>query len=337
MRRISRFQTLRFGLIVVAVAISVVAAASAQAPTSNYQLVEGWPQLPPGEEFGTISGVDGDAKGNVYAFRRNDSAVLVFDASGKFLNKWSAGTTLAHTIRIDREGFLWVTDRDGDEVKKFRTDGTLLMTIGAPGKPFNGPDMFHGPADVLVTANGDIYIADGYWNSRIVKFNKDGKYIKSLGNGPGRGAGQFGIPHTMVQDSQGRLIVSDRCDLPRGPNDERRVNPGCTDIRLQFLDLDGKVLTQHLDYHPNGLAMSIVGDLIYASTTGREGRKGEIVILNSRTGEIVDAFPSAAATHALAVDKSGDNIYVGDMGKFEPGKRVGSGGSVRRFTRKPGT
>jgi DNA-binding beta-propeller fold protein YncE len=305
-----------------------------QAPAGAYRLVENWPQLPPGEQFGTVSGVEVDAKGDVYALRRNDGAVLKFDPSGKFLGEWKTGAALAHNIRIDRDGFLWMTDRDGGEVKKFRTDGTLLMTIGEPGKPFNGPDIFQGPADVLVTANGDFFVADGYWNSRIVKFDKTGKFLKIIGNGPGRAPGQIGLPHVLGQDTQGRILVSDRCDRPRGPSDERRMNPDCTDIRIQFFDVNGKLLDQHLDVEPNGTAMTVVGDTIYASTSSGSGKGTDLVILSARTGKKVDSFPIVGGAHSLAVDKTGDNIYLADMGKFEPGKRYGNGGALRRYSRR---
>jgi DNA-binding beta-propeller fold protein YncE len=342
MERKGQFHTVWFRLLLLTMGIGVtqvpytVAAVSPQAPAATYHLDEHWPEVPPGEQFGTIPGVAVAANGDVYAFRRNDGNILHFDASGKFLGEWNTGATLGHTIRIDGDGFLWLSDFHGNEVKKFRTDGTLVMTIGAPEKPFNGPDILHGPDDVLVTANGDFYISDGYWNSRIVKFDKDGKFLKILGNGPGRAPGQLGLPHNVVQDSEGRILVSDRCDRPRGPDDERRVNPGCTDLRIQFFDVDGRLLDHHLDVTPTGLGMTIAGDLLYATTTASSGKGTEVVILNTRTGKKIDSFPIVGAIHSLAVDKSGENIYLADMGPFDPGKRVGSKGGIRRYARKSG-
>jgi DNA-binding beta-propeller fold protein YncE len=306
-------------------------AVDAQAPAATYQLVENWAQLPAGQQFGSISGVAVDSKGVVYALRRNDGQVLIVDASGHFLGSWKTGAQLDHNIRIDRDGFLWMTDRDGGEVKKFRTDGSLLLAIGTMGKPFNGPDIFHGPTDVLVTVNGDFFVSDGYWNSRVVKFNKDGKYLSEFGR-PGRAPGQIGLPHVLGQDSQGRLVVSDRCDRPGlGPSDERRVNPGCNDTRIEFFDIDGRPVEQHLDVQPNGTAMTVVGDTIYASNSSGGGT--EIVILNARTGKKVNSFQVVGGAHALAVDATGDNIYLADNGRFDAGKRFGNSGALRCYRR----
>src|SRR5207237_6239040 len=100
----------------------------------------------------------------------------------------------------------------GDQVFKFSPDGKLLMTLGKAGVAGNGPDTFGPPSDVLVAPNGDIFVADGHGpdtNARIVKFSRDGKFIKAWGR-LGTGPGEFGGPHSLAMDSAGRPFVADR-------------------------------------------------------------------------------------------------------------------------------
>ena len=109
---------------------------------------------------------------------------------------------------------------------KFNQDGKLLMTLGKPGVAGTTPDTFNAPSDVLVAPNGDIFVADGHGgetNARIVKFNKDGKFIKEWGK-KGKGPGEFDVPHTLAMDSAGRLFVADR-----------------SNNRIQVFDQDGQV------------------------------------------------------------------------------------------------
>ena len=110
------------------------------------------------------------------------------------------------------------------------------MTLGTAGVSGDGPDTFNGPTDVAVAANGDIFVSDGHVNSRIVKFSKDGKFIKSWGK-KGTGPGEFDLPHTIFLDSRGRLLVGDRSNK-----------------RIQIFDQDGKFLDQWTQFgSPSGI------------------------------------------------------------------------------------
>ena len=144
--------------------------------------------------------------------------ILKFDASGKLVKAFGAGLLLfPHGIHVDREGNVWVTDglgKDGKghQVFKFSPDGKVLLTLGKAGVAGNGPDEFNAPSAVLVAPNGDIFVGDGHGgetNARIVKFSKDGKFIKTWGK-KGSGPGEFDIPHALAMDSRGRLFVGDR-------------------------------------------------------------------------------------------------------------------------------
>ena len=143
---------------------------SAQA--SSYRLVENWLTLPAGQALGTISWIDFDSQGRAYVFRRCPVAcahpkpgdppgvVWMFDANGKFLHEWGKGVVAkeAHSLRIDRDGFVWITDTGAHQVKKYAPDGTLLMTLGKYGVPGDGPDTFNMPTDVVVAQSGDIFV-----------------------------------------------------------------------------------------------------------------------------------------------------------------------------------
>ena len=146
-----------------------------------------------------------------------------------------------HGIRVDRDGFLWITDGRarngiGQQVFKFTRDGQLLMTLGKKGVSGDGPDTFNSPTDVAVAPNGDIFVSDGHVNSRIVKFSKDGTFIKAWGK-RGDGPGEFNVPHTIFFDSRGRLLVGDRSNR-----------------RIQIFDQDGTFLDQWTQFgSPSGI------------------------------------------------------------------------------------
>ena len=102
-------------------------------------------------------------------------------------------------------------------VIKFGADGKLLMTLGKPGVPGDGPDTFNQPNAVAIAPNGDLFVSDGHnvgrGNARVLKFSKDGTFIKQWG-GHGTAPGQFEMPHALAFDSKGRLFVADRVEQP---------------------------------------------------------------------------------------------------------------------------
>jgi DNA-binding beta-propeller fold protein YncE len=240
----------------------------------------------------------------------------VFDASGKFLREWpqSPGGIAkeAHGLYVDRNGFVWTTDVQGHTVKKFRADGTLVMTLGKPGVPGETADTFNQPTNVWVAANGDIFVTDGYGNQRMVKLNKDGKFIKAWGT-KGTGPGQFRLPHAVVQDSRGRVLVADRCGLGATK---------CTDGRIQIFDADGKFLSEWLP--PGGgpfapFALSIAkDDTLYIG----DAQNAKVWIVNAQTGQVQESVEQLPGLHGMDVDANGD-IYIASVG-----------GGVRRLARE---
>src|SRR6266702_8895670 len=174
----------------------VVLTAGAQA--QDYR-EDGWAKLPDGRKWGQTSAIDVDRDGNIWVFERcganscagsNAAPVVKLAPSGKYLRSFGAGMfVFPHGIHVDRAGNVWVTDADGKEGKghrvvKFSANGKVLLTLGKAGVAGDGPDTFNRPTDVAVAANGDIFVSDGHGgdsNARIVKFSKDGKFIKTWG------------------------------------------------------------------------------------------------------------------------------------------------------------
>jgi DNA-binding beta-propeller fold protein YncE len=305
---------------------------------ATWHAVEGWPKLPPGKTLGTVSGVAVDKNDTVYVFERNELGDMwMFDKAGYYKGEWAPSgkpgfVKMAHTIHIDPNGFFWITDRTGNQLKKFTPDGKqLLLTIGT-GKAGDGQNEFNGPTGIQFFPNGDLMVSDGYWNSRVIWFDKNGKYRRSYGtsrprqNMDGRGPGNFGLVHAAAQLTDGRILVSDRCDGPVGPEDETRRNPRCTDSRVQVLDRQGKFLEYWNQYH-GPLCLLVVNDKLYLA----EGNN--ILILDARTGKQLDSIPGASGAHQIAVDATGQNVYATFLGNGA-GQRTGGKGSVKRFTRE---
>lgn len=277
----------------------------AQQGGGSYQMVENWfTGTPGGEPFGGVSWVTADSRGTVHAYRRDAGEVWTLDASGKFLRAWAQKSAKwTHGIRVDRNGFIWTTDGQGHQVKKWSADGKLLLTLGKYDVAGDGPDTFNRPTDVAVAPNGDVFISDGYGNSRVAKFTKDGKFIKAWGK-KGAGQGEFNLPHSVILDARGRVLVADR-----------------ENKRIQIFDQEGKFLEQwtHLG-SPYGLA--IREDVLYVA----DGPNAKVWIAGAKDGKLIETIEGAVRAHGIAVDPAG-NVYVAsNMEKY-----------LRKYTKKRGT
>lgn len=188
----------------------------------TYHLEEDWAKLPEGYEFGQVAGVATDNQGNVHLFNRSSNPVQVFDKDGNFLKSWGSGLFSGpHGITVDTDNSYWLTDRDAHIVQKYSPEGKLLMTLGNRNiasdtgydksnkvvKTEAGP--FNLPTKVALDSIGNIYVADGYGNSRIHKFSPDGKLMISWGT-PGNRPGEFHLPHSLWIDKTDRVLVCDR-------------------------------------------------------------------------------------------------------------------------------
>jgi DNA-binding beta-propeller fold protein YncE len=197
-------------------------------PALAYKVVPTWPTLPKGMNFGEVSGVDVDRNGNVWVFNRGHSPVMQFDRSGKLLQSWTAESfpvKSSHGLRVGPDGNLWCVDVEAHAVFKLSPEGRILMVLGQQGgKPGNdtAEDGFNRPTNVAFRANGNIYVSDGYVNSRIVEFNPAGEFVRKWGT-KGTGDGQLSLVHDVTVDLQGRVYVADR-----------------SNERIQIFDADGK-------------------------------------------------------------------------------------------------
>ncbi len=176
----------------------------------TFQVVHPFGNLPSGMRFGTISHVTVDSSDRVYVYHRADPPVVVFDSDGNYLHSWGSGLLVdGHGIYMTPQDDLFMVDRDAHEVVKFTLDGKPGLRLGQREKPsLQAP--FNHPADVAIAPNnGDIYVADGYGNSSVHRFDAEGKHIRSWGS-PGGGPGQFTTPHGVWVTADDCVYVTDR-------------------------------------------------------------------------------------------------------------------------------
>ncbi len=266
------------------------------AETSQYRLVENWVHFPPEvTKWGQATGVDVDSHDNVFVFHRNElMPIMAFDKRGTFIRAWGRGMfKTTHFLRVDRSDAIWVTDRGYMEAFKFNREGKLLLTLGKQDVLGDNTsrDTFNGMADLAVTKNGDIVVADGEGpNTRVAKFAKDGAFIKWWG-GKGTEPGQFNMPHSIAVDSRDRIYVADR-----------------SNNRVQIFDKDGKFLNQWTNVGvPWGLF--IKGDLMYL-VDGSDNNC--LLVMSLKEGRILDKVTGLSNPTAVAVDSTGA-IYVGEV------------------------
>ena len=188
-----------------------------------YEIIDGWGKLPAGWTFGTVSAVAMDSQDRVYAFQRKDPPVLVFDREGNFLSSWGDGNiNFAHGISIGSDDVIYVTDRDDHVAIKYTLEGRPMMVLGNSGQPsdtgctedagkvLRAAEPFNKPSGMVLAPSGDLYVSDGYRNSRVHKFTSGGQLISSWGE-PGKTApNEFHVPHCLWVDSQGLVYVCDR-------------------------------------------------------------------------------------------------------------------------------
>lgn len=220
-----KFSTLVASAVVVCA--GALALAQSDWPRLNYAVDPNWPRLPAGWTFEETPGIAVDAREHVFVFHRGAHPIMEFDKDGKLLRSWGDGQFVRpHGLKFDRDGNLWVSDDQGHVVVKLDSAGRVRMVLGRKNNKGETKDLFNRPTDIAFATNGDMYVSDGYGNSRVVKFNKDGQYITAWGK-KGAGEGEFNLPHSVAVDKRGRVYVGDR-----------------ENYRMQVFDADGKFITQ---------------------------------------------------------------------------------------------
>ena len=217
-----------------------------------------------------------------------------------------------HNVDIDRFGFVWIGDRNGQVVYKFTVEGKQLMSIGTKGVV--GDDTseyaFNRASDVFVAPNGDVFVADGYQNHRVVQYTKDGKFIKIIGGVKGDGPGQFDEVHGVQMDTKGRLIIMDHhSDHPR----------------LQVFDANGKFIEEW----PNAALGLTMGsglttdgkDTFYVGDT--DGEQIKVV----KDGKVLDTIGGLKGRpHQISWDAGDGALYFSDTAT--------PGGMVKKIVKK---
>ena len=323
-------------------------------PNPNSSLANQWGELPEGRVWGHTAGIDIDpTDGNIWAYERCGAGggfqagqgpvncetnpvdpIFKFDRhTGEVLANFGAGLFITpHGIHADSEGNVWVTDfanneagTKGQQVHKFSSEGELLMSLGVPGQVGNDSSHFNQPNDVIVAADGSIFVADGHngqtmtsddaindgrqrnLTGRIMKFAADGTFIKQWGR-LGTAHGEFRTPHALEIDSQGRLWVADRGNH-----------------RLELFDQEGNYLESRYTYGRISGMFITDDDMVYAI----DSESGPINHINwfagvrigplneDRITAFIPGYPTetrgyqATAGEGVAVDADG-NVFVAE-------------------------
>lgn len=235
------------------VLLAAPAFAQQSVPEIPFDSVPDFLELPAGVNFGEVPGVAVNSRGHVFVFTRSNSAfgpaygpaaaqLFEFGPDGRFvreIGKGLYGWAFAHTVRVDSADNIWAVDKGSDMVIKFAPSGRVAMVFGRrkesaddeaepwahvdpPLPPVDG--LFRQPTDVAWDSRGNIYISDGYINSRVAKFDRNGDWVKSWGE-HGTGPGQFRTPHAIAVDRNDQVYVGDRANR-----------------RIQVFDADGRFL-----------------------------------------------------------------------------------------------
>ena len=273
-------KSLRFAIVSFA-ATALIGVAQAQSSYScvndlpnPYKQVTGWAQME--RPWAPTNNVFVDNKDNIWVMDRcedkgclgsHEAPIWELSPDGKTMKNFGAGLFIfPHTVKPDAEGNVWAIDGDakegkGNQIFKMSPDGRVLMTLGKAGQGGTGPDVFDRPTGIAFAPNGDIFISEGhapgFGNSRIVKFDKTGKFIKSFGH-LGSGDGEFKGPHVLAFDSRGRLFVADR-----------------SNSRVAIFDQDGKFLDAWKQFgRPSGIFID-KNDMLYVSDSESEDAPGK--------------------------------------------------------------
>jgi len=219
-------------LLVTAIAVPVAAqrgngaaaaTAAASAPQLKFRVDEEFFKLPPNIWPSEAVGVALNSKGHIFLLNRGNHPLLEFAADGSFVQSLGEGSTIfhaAHSIRFDADDNMWLVDAGNNVIVKFNAKGRIVQALGRRLEPWvymthgieraiPAPASFYQPTDTVVGPDGSTYVTDGYGNSRVVKFTREGNLVKYWGD-RGTRPGQFNTPHSIVMDRSQNLYVADR-------------------------------------------------------------------------------------------------------------------------------
>jgi NHL repeat len=349
-------------LFALASALLLTASAFAQqgAPEIAFDSVPDYPKLPAGMNLGEVPGVAVNSKGHVFVFTRSNSAggpaygptaaqLLEFGPKGELLRevgKGLYGWSFAHSVRIDKDDNIWAIDKGSDMVIKFSQTGRVLMVFGRRkesadnARPWEHVDpplpaadgLFRQPTDVAWDSGGNIYITDGYINSRVAKYDRNGDWVKSWGT-KGTGPGQFDTPHSIAIDRSDNVYVGDRgnhrvqvfdtegrflrmfsVDIPPDPG-TKAVN-GNTPTGDRLTAMIGA--PNALCITPGPTQVLFLGESTFPGRIFELSLDGKVLGVIGRSGRQLKQFSGA---HALACP-SETELYVGESSNWRVQKLI---------------
>ncbi|QKG72784.1 6-bladed beta-propeller [Erythrobacter mangrovi] len=274
----------------------------------------GWPTIPADAKFGEVSAVDVDSAGNIFVLHRAgrvweepfptdpiaDPTVFVFSPEGELIDRWGAGQfIMPHGISIDAEDKVWITDVAHEQVFRFSHDGQQELAIGERGVTRQDASHFGRPADVAFLGDR-VLVADGYVNTRVAEFDREGHFIRDWGD--------FNVAHAIAVD-ENRIYVADR-----------------ENGRIQIYSLDRELVESRVSPAGNHTySLKPLGNGRLLAVEGRDGAdlNGAIVRIYAVDGSIERSFDvglpgnGVSLGHDLAIGPDG-KVYLTDV----PGRRV---------------
>ena len=239
---------------------------------------------------GATTWVAADGKGAVVVMIRAVPYFRIFSTDGKPVRTWGEEGLFnqAHSVHFAPDGSVWASDPNDQVIHKFSPDGKRLLTLGKKGVTGDDTsrDAFNRPNAVGFGPSGDVYVSDGYGNSRIVQFTSDGKFVRIIGGKKGSAPGEIQVPHGVAIDRQGRIIVAD--------SDNKR---------LSIFDKDGRFVKTLAAPSRGGLVVT-PDDTIYVSDVNA----GAVTVI--KNDQIVDVIKVEGRPHGLAVDPATGDVYT---------------------------
>ena len=295
----------------------------------GYEVDPSWPRRPEGLAWGHMPGVGTDNRDRVYLFTRAEVPVQVYDADGTFIRAWGRGIAgRPHHLEVDHEGNVWLADDGRHVVRKYTPEGELLLTLGTLDEPGCDATHLNGPTDMAITAEGEVFVSDGYGNNRVVHFDGDGHFINSWGE-LGVEPGQFSLPHAIAVDSRSRIYVAGR-----------------NNVRIQVFDAQGRFLDEWRNLIvPWGLCVTRSDEIWVVGSSPMQWEADKEQLGGPPKDQIFTCFDpegrvrqlwtvpkvedgqeysgACNMVHGIGVDSQG-NLYVGDI----------AGQRVQKFVRK---
>jgi len=331
----------------------------AAAPELAFDSVPDFFKLPDGMNFGEVAGVAVNSKGHIFVFTRSNSAsgpaygptaaqLLEFNAKGEFVREVAKGLygwSFAHSVRVDKDDNLWVIDKGSDMVMKLNPQGRVVWVFGrrqesADGaRPWEHVDpplpardgLFRQPTDVAWDSAGNIYITDGYVNSRVAKYDRNGDWVMQWGR-KGSAPGEFNTPHSIAIDRNDNVYVGDRgnrrvqvfdtrekllrqwtIDVPPPPGSRAVNGPTPPDGSMQ-----GVGAPNSLCIPPGQNEIMFLGESTWPGRVFKVALDGRVLGVIGRSGRNLKQFSGA---HALACP-SENEIYVAETSNWRVQKIV---------------